>query len=47
MEYAKPPLSLDQQAELLISRGLQADKAELLASLEHVNYYRASGYLFQ
>ncbi len=46
MEYAKPPLSLDQQAELLISRGLQADKAELLASLEHVNYYRASGYLF-
>ena len=46
MNYKKPPLSFEQQAELLISRGLQADKQELIAKLRVVNYYRLSGYWY-
>ncbi|OHB51497.1 MAG: hypothetical protein A2Y10_11525 [Planctomycetes bacterium GWF2_41_51] len=46
MRYAKPPLSFEQQAELLISRGLEADKEELVAKLRVVNYYRLSGYWY-
>ncbi len=46
MEYHKPPLSYEKQAELLIQRGLIADKGVLVERLENVNYYRLSGYLF-
>jgi abortive infection bacteriophage resistance protein len=46
MKYTKPPLSFDQQAELLIARGLVADKADLEVFLSNVNYYRFSGYLY-
>ena len=46
MEYTKPPLTFEAQAELLISRGLAADKATLVARLTAVNYYRLSAYLF-
>ena len=44
MEYTKPPLTFAQQAELVISRGLNAEYKTLLACLEAVNYYRLSAY---
>jgi abortive infection bacteriophage resistance protein len=46
MRYAKPPLSFGEQADLLLSRGLIADKSYLLDKLKSVSYYRLSGYLF-
>ncbi|MHB9070750.1 MAG: Abi family protein [Sedimentisphaerales bacterium] len=46
MRYTKPPLSFEKQAELLISRGLEADKDGLVAKLRVVNYYRLSGYWY-
>ena len=46
MEYKKSPLTFEQQADLLISRGLQADRAQLISSLKSVNYYRLTGYLY-
>lgn len=45
MIYGKKALTLDEQADQLISRGLVADKAELIQRLKVVNYYRLSGYL--
>ena len=45
MNYAKPALSLDQQADILLHRGLIADRNELIRRLAAVNYYRLSGYL--
>ena len=45
MEYLKQPLSFEEQAELLIGRGLVADKDELIQRLCSVSYYRLSGYL--
>jgi abortive infection bacteriophage resistance protein len=46
MRYDKPPLSFEAQANLLISRGLIADKKDLIARLQTVNYYRLSAYLY-
>lgn len=46
MHYTKPPLDFSQQADLLISRGLQTTKTELINFLEKVNYYRITGYLY-
>jgi len=46
MRYNKPPLSFPAQAELLLSRGLEADRAELIRRLEQVSYYRLSSYLY-
>ena len=34
MQYVKPPLTFQQQADLLLSRGLQADKSELILRLK-------------
>lgn len=45
MKYAKPPLTYEQQADLLISRGLVANRETLIERLKTVNYYRLSGYL--
>lgn len=44
-EYTKPFLTYEQQADLLISRGLICDKNELINKLKRVGYYRLSGYL--
>lgn len=45
MEYAKPWLSFDKQADLLINtRGLIADRKLLISHLSDVGYYRLSGY---
>jgi abortive infection bacteriophage resistance protein len=46
MEYTKPPLSFEEQADRLLSRGLVADKDELITRLKSVNYYRLSAYLY-
>ena len=47
MEYSKLPLSFEDQADLLISRGLIVPKKnELVEILKKINYYRLSGYLF-
>ena len=46
MEYTKPPLTFEEQARKLISRGLVADKDELIQRLKCVNYYRLSAYLY-
>lgn len=46
MRYNNPPLSFEQQAELLISRGLEANKNDLVTKLRVVNYYRLSGYWY-
>ncbi len=45
MEYAKQPLTLEQQADQLLDRGLIAERDVLIACLRSVNYYRLSGYL--
>ena len=44
MQYAKPPLTFEQQADLLIQRGMSGDRDLLVARLSVVNYYRLSGY---
>lgn len=46
MQYSKPPLSFEAQADLLLKRGLIADRQDLIQRLQTVNYYRISGYLF-
>ncbi len=46
MDYLKGHLSLEEQAERLLSRGLLADKDELTRRLTAVSYYRLSGYLY-
>ena len=47
MIYAKRALTLEQQADQLIARGLiVADRNELTGRLKVVNYYRLSGYLY-
>lgn len=46
MEYLKSALTLEQQADQLLNRGLIADRDELIKRLSAVSYYRLSGYLF-
>ncbi len=46
MKYDKAALSLDQQADLLLERGLFAPRQVLIDRLRVVSYYRLSGYLF-
>ena len=46
MRFDKPPLTFEQQADLLLARGLVADRPALIKRLEVVNYYRLSGYLY-
>lgn len=45
--YSKPPQTLDQQAQLLISRGLKdVSKDELVEVLSRISYYRLRGYTY-
>ncbi|OGF50955.1 MAG: hypothetical protein A2231_06495 [Candidatus Firestonebacteria bacterium RIFOXYA2_FULL_40_8] len=46
MQYNKPSITFEQQAEQLINRGLVADKFQLIECLKNVSYYRLSGYLY-
>jgi len=43
--YSKEPLTLEQQTDRLIGRGLVAHRDALIHRLRAVNYYRLSGYL--
>ena len=45
--YVKPPLSLEDQALLLMNRGLKGiSKEELVKILSHISYYRLRGYTY-
>lgn len=44
MKYSKPPLTFEDQADLLISRGMTGDRNDIISRLSAVNYYRLSGY---
>ncbi len=44
VRFAKPALSLDQQVELLVRRGMQGDWKDIRRRLASVNYYRLSAY---
>ncbi len=44
MKYNKPALSFEQQADLLLKRGFQADRTRLIETLSRVSYYRLSAY---
>ena len=46
MKYAKPPLTLEQQADQLLHRGMVGDRDLMIARLRSVSYYRLSGYWF-
>lgn len=46
MEYTKPALTYEQQADKLIGRGMQCDRDALIRCLKSVSYYRLSGYWF-
>lgn len=46
MRFTKPALSFPDQADHLLSRGLQADRDTLIRRLEQVNYYRLSAYWY-
>ncbi|MDA8118284.1 MAG: Abi family protein [Actinomycetota bacterium] len=46
MIYAKPALTLEQQADLLIQRGMTGDRGVIIEHLKTVNYYRLSGYWY-
>jgi abortive infection bacteriophage resistance protein len=43
MNYVKPALTYEEQADLLLSRGLSAERELLVTRLQSVNYYRLSG----
>lgn len=45
MRFTKPPLTLDQQLDQLMARGMQcADRAQAIHYLGHLNYYRLGAY---
>ena len=45
MHYTKPPFSIEQQIELLRSRGLLIPDGDRVARyLSHISYYRLRGY---
>ena len=44
MKYTKPALSFEQQADQLLSRGFEADRARLIETLSQVSYYRLTAY---
>ncbi|MFC1497347.1 Abi family protein [Verrucomicrobiota bacterium] len=46
MKYAKPSLTFEQQADLLLERGLNADRDTLITRIKEVNYYRLSAYWY-
>jgi abortive infection bacteriophage resistance protein len=46
MKYSKPPLSIPQQVDLLLSRGMTGDPCMMADRLTVVNYYRLSGYWY-
>ena len=47
MRYDKPPLTFEQQLDLLAARGLEInDRDQAPHALERINYYRLSAYWY-
>ncbi len=46
MKYTKPALTFQDQADLLIKRGLVGSRDEIVEKLQAVNYYRLSAYWY-
>ncbi len=46
MQFSKPSLAIEQQADLLLQRGMLADRDLLISRLQSVSYYRLSGYWY-
>lgn len=46
MNYGKPFLTYEQQAELLLERGMVVERDVLINHLRNVGYYRLGGYWF-
>lgn len=46
MRFTKPPLTLEEQANLLLVRGMAGDRNLMVERLAVVNYYRLSGYWY-
>ena len=46
MRFEKPPLTIGEQVELLLSRGMTGDTACISNRLVMANYYRLSGYWY-
>lgn len=44
MKYVKPSMTFEQQADLLLARGLSADRSVLIDRLRSVGYYRLCAY---
>ena len=42
----KPPKTFEEQATILIDRGLQTTKENLLPILDQINYFRFTAYLY-
>ncbi len=46
MTPLKPFRTLEEQADIILSRGCAGGKADIVERLRFVNYYRFSGYLY-
>jgi len=44
MDYSKPALSFEQQADQLLARGMTGDRQLVISRLRSVNYFRLSAY---
>lgn len=47
MKYDKPVKSFEEQADLLLARGLVADRDQLIRRLRATNYFRLTTYLYR
>lgn len=46
MKYNKKPITFEQQADIIIARGIICERKELIDILRHINYYRITAYLY-
>jgi abortive infection bacteriophage resistance protein len=46
VRFLKPPLSIEEQADLVINRGMTAERGRLIRRLQSVGYYRLCGYWY-
>jgi abortive infection bacteriophage resistance protein len=46
MKYERPHLTIAEQADTLISRGMHGDRAMMIEKLRSVSYFRLKGYTF-
>ena len=46
MKFEKPALTIEEQARLLVSRGMTGDTVYIADRLAMANYYRLSGYWY-